>query len=331
MNHISRSLPLAAIALASLSQAQNRDCQISRDQIEPVILLDTLDVRDSREGDLFYARPKEVSRFPLGTKFEGRINRIREDRRSNRGDRTSGSMDVEFVAIVFPNGARAPMKGFPCNLRDTRRTNDGRLVGSMPRDRRLETVGIGAAAGYILGGTQHKSWEGAFLGTIASAIYADNQYRNQRNSSIVARRGDEIGVWFDRDFRYNWGDGRDDRDRDRDDRFNDRRFPELRCEGRALRYDNCKPIYRDRTLYVPLFLTARQVGVTVTDVRDSSLVLMEFGDDLLRIDRMGRNYRFNGRRGELPGNMYEDGGQIFVPIEAFDTLAPGRVEVRYLR
>lgn len=297
---------------------------VPRDTVEPATLLDTLDLRDLREGDTFLVRVKDDRYFPSGTKFEGRVQRVRPIEKDHEG-----VLDASFLSAILPTGERISISARPCSLKNTIKTRDGRLVAKVQRDRSGEIVGAGAVVGFLLGSTVHKQFEGTFAGILAGILVAQSE-KPSEEANVVGRRGDEIGVWFDQS--VGSPDARAYQPYNAARRTDGEELVEVRYNDRALRYGSNAPFRGEHdSVYVPVEDTARQLGISVTDVRGSDMLLLERDDNLLKVDRLGKEYKFNGKRASLDTPMLERRGVLYAPFDLFGIIASGHLAVRSIR
>lgn len=151
-------------------------------------------VETRREGD---------SEFPSGTKLSGRV----VEARARRGD-TPGVLDIEWRQAVLPSGERIALSGQLVGL-DTESVQsvDGRIVakrGSSNKNR-LKIIGIGAAAGFVLGRVLDK--EGllpGLIGALGGYVFGARQSDKPADARLAA--GTRLGVRLDERVAYNSDD-----------------------------------------------------------------------------------------------------------------------------
>jgi hypothetical protein len=179
------------------------DTTIPAETVVQAQLDERLTSRKAKVGDRFTATldAADGSRFPDGTKFEGRVT----EAQTASKDRP-GVLDAAFDKAVLPNGKTVRISGNLAGLdKDSvRKTADGRLEAKKKdgSDFDWKWVGYGAGAGLILGGVLgDNSWlKGALLGGAGGAIYA---YLNKNKGSaedkekyheVVLKKGSKFGI-----------------------------------------------------------------------------------------------------------------------------------------
>ena len=315
---------------------------LRRDSVVPVVMEDTLNLKDARRGDKFFARVEGARELPYGTLIEGRVVGIRD----RRGDQPA-SMDLEFQTMLLPDGSHSAIRAVPVRLDSSaiRRGAVGRLVASRPQDKGKFVLG-GFLGGLILGNSVKKPFEGAFLGALAGIVLAETQ----DDGDVVARKGSKLGALFEKDVKitYNgpWDgnrnplDRRDDRyneeNRDnRDDRYNrddrDSRAIVLTYGRRDLSYGANETPYRiENTVMVPAERTARYLGFD-SSWAGTRVLMIEDDDNLLRFESGSSDYRLNGRRARLSHPLTERNGVWYCPLDALSSLRKDSVYVNGTR
>jgi hypothetical protein len=336
----------AVMAVPALSDAQT--IRLNRDTVIPVVFEKDLSLRHSRAGDRFEARVDETRDLPRGTRFEGRVRTVR-DQRGNE----PGYMDLEFTSLVMPDGRRQNIQAtpIPWNDRNVRRDRDGRFTASQNVRRKEGQVIGGAIGGLIIGSLIKKPLEGTVIGTVAGILMAENDRGNDGHT--IARAGQRMGAVIDREVSFNWNgrwdaydnrnDRRDDRDDDRwndrrddrwDDRYDDRRWDD-RFDGnvritygnREMRFDrNQQPYRAGGTVMVPLESAANQLGLRVSRERDR-VIFVDGADGYLEFERNSREARLNGRRFTMPQAVTERDRTIYVPIDILAQISRETVSV----
>lgn len=313
---------------------------LRRDSVVPVVMDDTLSLKDAHRGDRFSARVTDARELPYGTVLEGRVLGVR----SKRGNQPA-SMDLEFQTMLLPDGKRTAIRAVPVRLDNSaiRRESDGRLVASRSQDKGKTVLG-GFLGGLILGNSIKKPFEGAFLGALAGIVIAETQ----DSGDTVAKRGSRLGALFEKDVRvsydgrwdgnrnrYDRGDDsydRRDRGYEQDDRYDSRtdrgsRSIVVSYGGRDLSYGANESPYRiGNTVMVPIERTARHLGFDSSWSGDRML-MVEDNDNLLRFESGSMDYRVNGRRARLSQAVAERNGVWYCPIDALATLRRDSVYV----
>lgn len=169
------------------------------DTIIQARLEDDLSSRTAREGDRFTATlsTDDRSRFPIGTKFEGRITDVRRAEKDE-----PGVIDVAFERAILPDGTDVAISGGLASLEQDQvvRGEDGRLTASRKADAKKfdwKWVGIGAGGGAVLGTVLGgATFRGALLGGLGGAIYS---YLNKGKGSrdyrdVELSSGTQFGI-----------------------------------------------------------------------------------------------------------------------------------------
>jgi len=195
---------LVAISLPGQVVAGEREevnrVAIPAETVVRVELDDTMTSETARVGDRFTATvmDNDRSRFPAGTKFEGRVTQA-QSATKNR----PGILDMAFDRAILPDGTRVAISGSLASLdKDSvRQAADGRLVTRKKNGDSFDWkwVGYGAAGGAILGGILgDDDWlKGALLGGIGGAVYSYiNRGKNKNNDfhEVTLDRGADMGV-----------------------------------------------------------------------------------------------------------------------------------------
>lgn len=337
-----QSIALLSLTLAS-GIANAETIRIREREVIPVVIEDTLKVRDTRNGETFYARVADSRDLPYGTRLQGRVIRIEKSRNGR-----PATIDLEFRTLILPNGSRERIEAVPVSLdaRGITRNRDGRLeVKKSDRDREKTVLG-GVLGGLALGSLIKKPFEGAFVGAIAGIIIAESTSRE--NDGTFIRKGAKYGAMFERsvsfdydgrwdrddryDDRYRDDDRYDDRDRDRDrdweDRYADRdasnRYGEtcvFRYEDRRLRYSaNTEPFRAGDSWMVPLEQTASQLGLSSDFDERGNRWFVEDEDNTAIVELGTKNYRINGKKREFLRNPERRNGVLYVSVEFFADL-----------
>ena len=196
-------LQLVSIESNSISGGRQvagvRSISVPSGVIVPVTLDEALSSASARVGDRFTTTVRSErmgdSEFPPGSKVEGVITEVKP----KRGDEP-GVLDVDFNAVVLPDGSRYAIRGDLASLDENAVTTNanGRLVarnsGKSGSDR-LKVIGIGAGVGYVIGKVLLKK-NGALsavLGGLGGYLY-DSQRNKNRSAEAVVPTGTAIGV-----------------------------------------------------------------------------------------------------------------------------------------
>ncbi len=356
MKHISKLTFATAMMLTATAFSAADTIRVRRNEVLNIVMGDSLSVTHTRTGDNFIAWIDEPG-FPRGSQLYGRVNRV--DRR-----RDQAAIELEFQTIRFPDGTRKSIDAVPVSLSRGRyeRNRNGRLEARRPKNSD-STVAGGILGGYILGKIIGKPAEGAFWGTVAGILVAGLE---QGEGGLYFRRGDRMGAMFERDFNANvrmdwddrygrndpWNDDRDnrrddgydrrdDRNRDRDDDRNrdmdrdpfesQRNECEIRYRGRSIAFGREElPFYSGSVLMVPLSQMADHLGLSV-DVREQNRrIFVEDEENSAILEMSSKQYRLNGRKKQLNGNIETRNEVVYVPIQLFEDMRKNEIEVRKL-
>lgn len=172
--------------------------------VVPVTLDDTLSSETARVGDSFSATVKSEragdSEFPTGTKLRGRVSEVRP-----KGNGTPGVLGLEFRQAVLPNGRTVAVSGDLISLDDdsVTSTSDGRIMakpGEGGTD--VKVIGIGAAAGYVLGKVLNKNEViTGILGAAGGYLYDRSRDKGKEQEAVV-EAGSTLGVRLSQSVSY---------------------------------------------------------------------------------------------------------------------------------
>ncbi len=283
---------------------------IRRNTVIEVTADQDLNIKRAQEGDRFTATVRDNRDLPSGSQLVGEVLRVEPKSRDQ-----AGFMDLEFRAIVLPDGTRQTLSAVPINLdnKAISRSRDGRMVADTKRVKSETMVLGGMLGGLILGSLVKKPFEGAFVGILAGILV--NEANRKNADDYVLRKGTRLGALFTDDVSL---DGNRDRDRDRDEERGNGGM-DIRLGGRSLTFGNQAPYWEGKTPMVPLDDAARQMDLTV-DRRDNRLFI-EDKDNELKLTIGETSYRLNGaQRGDLPTATVERNGVVFVPLFALAML-----------
>jgi hypothetical protein len=183
---------------------------IPANTVVEVTLDEEISSKTARVGDRITATldRDDRSRFPEGTRFEGRITEA-EPASKDR----PGVIDASFDEAVLPDGRSIRIDGSLAGLdgKSIRRTADGRLESRKSGKSKFDWkwVGVGAGAGAILGGIfGDDDWlKGALLGSVGGAVYAylnkGKDVDKRERHDVVLREGSKFGVLLDRQVALN--------------------------------------------------------------------------------------------------------------------------------
>ncbi|MEZ0326405.1 MAG: stalk domain-containing protein [Fimbriimonas sp.] len=342
---------LTLLAIPALSTAS--PISLRRDSVVPVIFEDGLTMRNTREGDRFFARVDDTRYLPTGTRMEGRVVSIRQGR-----DRDQGAMDLEFTELIMPDGHRERINALPVPLTDryVSRDREGRFTVKNDVKRKEGTVLGGMIGGFILGSIFQKQLEGTALGALAGVLIATNDRGNDGNT--VISKNQRMGALINRDVNFEWRsngrrdddtnrrdddrwDNRDDRRQDdrrddrwgqndrrddrRDDRWDDRRDDrrddrdvQITYGVRSVTFTGRDRPYREQgTIMIPLEAASRQMNMRVSkdDNRTDRIIFIDGSEGYLQVELGSREARLNGRQVTMPQAAAERDRTVYVPLE----------------
>lgn len=335
------------IGLAALSSVvQANVIEVRRNTVVEAVADQTWSLKDNRRGDNVSVTVNDGLDLPKGTRIYGEIENI-EPKYKDR----PGSMVIRFDRLELPNRETVRINAVPValNAKGISRDRDGRLVSDPKKVKSESYVVGGLVGGLLLGSLLKKPFEGAFVGTLAGIVLSESERANN-NPDLVAKKGTKLGALFQDDVRYevrngSWGNGNgrwDDRDRDRDrdrgdfgngngrwdddrdrDRDRDRNWDndtEIRFDNRVLSFGrNEQPYRQGSTLMVPVAPMGRHLGLD-TEIRNDR-VYIENRESSLRLFVDDKNFRFDGRSGQLNVAPTKKGNVVFVPLEVFATFS----------
>lgn len=171
--------------------------------VVPVTLNERLSSATARVGQTFTASVISQrlgdSEFPAGTTLTGRVIEAQPKQGSD-----PGVLDLEFRDAVLPDGTRIPLRGELVSLDDKSvQTRGGRIVAprTSKSNDRLKVIGIGAAAGFVVGRVLKKD---GVLPTVLGALggYLFSTKAGDKPAEAVVPQGTRLGVRLNNDVRY---------------------------------------------------------------------------------------------------------------------------------
>jgi hypothetical protein len=163
--------------------------------VVPVLLDRTLSSAEAHVGDTFTATVKSEqpgdSEFPAGTQLRGRVTEVSHLDKDN-----PGVLGLEFTQATLLDGTRIPIRGELISLSDDSVTQtNGRIVAKdNDNNGTVKAVGIGAAAGYVLGRVIDKnSLITAILGAAGGYLYNRGRDKNKAREAVISA-GSTLGV-----------------------------------------------------------------------------------------------------------------------------------------
>jgi len=186
--------------------ADVRTISVPEGAVVPVTLDTQLSSATARVGERFMAtvisRRLGDSEFPGGSKVEGTII----EARPRSGD-NPGVLDLDFRNVILPDGRRVPIQGQLIALDNTSvNMTQGRIMATQNRRMssgdRLKIVGIGAAAGFVLGRVlDTNSTVTTVLGAAGGYLYSRQRDKNRVREAVVPQ-GARFGVLLNDPVRY---------------------------------------------------------------------------------------------------------------------------------
>lgn len=161
-----------------------------------------LSSKTARVGDRFTVTVREpvystsgAVVIPEGSEIVGRVDSV--TRAANKGK--PGALDVSFVQVVLPNGAKRAISGSltDLNAADAKSDNEGTARGDKMKNRKLIWYGGGAAGGAILGAAIGGG-KGALIGGLLGAGGGFLGERFTKGEEAKVESGTEFGVYLNR-------------------------------------------------------------------------------------------------------------------------------------
>jgi hypothetical protein len=175
-----------------------RTISVPTGAVVPVTLDTQLSSATARQGSTFTATVSSErlgdSEFPPGSKIQGII----AESRPRQGD-NPGVLDLDFRNVILPDGRRVPIQGALISLDNdsVTSTTQGRIMAkntSSSKSGKVKAIGIGAAAGFVLGRVLDKNeLVTAVLGAAGGYLYDRSKNKNRASEAILAE-GTKIGV-----------------------------------------------------------------------------------------------------------------------------------------
>ena len=173
--------------------------------VVPVTIDQEISSATARVGQTFTATVVSQklgdSEFPAGSKISGRVIEARPQEGEN-----PGVLDLEFQTAILPDGTRLPLRGELVGLDNASvQTEGGRIVAranTKKKSDRLKVIGIGTAAGFVLGRVLKK--DGllpSLLGALGGYLYSGRTGGDKASQAVVAQ-GARLGVRLGDDVRY---------------------------------------------------------------------------------------------------------------------------------
>jgi hypothetical protein len=342
---ISSALLAGSIALTGIAPSfAVADVRFAPERIVPVTFDREINVTNAHAGDRFTASVVDELDLPRGTRFEGEVVDVKPRKGSH-----PAFVDMEFTAVILPDGPRTEIHAVPVRLdsRYVKQDRDGHFIVDKKAMRKENVVLGGAVGGFILGALIKKPFEGTFIGILAGIVINE---AGAQDEGVAVSKGERLGVLFERevvirtDGPYR-GEHANDQDRNAD-RAGDAapparndgppnndsaRPPREERDPRIIRialgdypieFDKDQMPYREgNVVMVPLESAAKYFGVEV-EKGSGGRIYLETDDNMLRLERDSRDYRLNGKRGQIGQAPVEKQGVVYVPLEVFAPLKP---------
>ncbi len=176
--------------------------------VVPVTIDQSLSSANSTVGQTFTATVTSQrlgdSEFPAGSKLSGRVIEARPQEGNE-----PGTLDLEFQTAILPDGTRIPLQGELVSLDDQSvQTQNGRIVakaGANRKNDRLKVIGIGTAAGFVIGRVLKK--DGllpSLLGALGGYLYGAKTGDKPAQAQLA--QGARLGVRLTDGVSYRSGD-----------------------------------------------------------------------------------------------------------------------------
>jgi hypothetical protein len=134
---------------------------------------------------------------PQGSRVGGRITNVRRAQKKGQ----PAALDVEFVSLRLPNGARIPINGSLFDLSTSGATsdNEGQITADKTSHRKAKFIGGGAAGGALIGAIAGGG-KGLAIGAGAGALAGAITGRLKKGHEVKIKSGTEFGVIVNRAF-----------------------------------------------------------------------------------------------------------------------------------
>jgi len=175
-----------------------RTISIPEGAVVPVTIDRTISSANARVGETFTATVTSQrlgdSEFPAGTKLEGIVVEARPRAKDN-----PGVLDFDFRSATLPDGTRYNLRGDLISLdNDSVALTQGRVMARETKNRdkneRIKIVGVGAAAGFVLGKVfDTNTVVSTVLGAAGGYLYSRSRDKSRVGEAIVSQ-GTRLGV-----------------------------------------------------------------------------------------------------------------------------------------
>ncbi len=309
-------LMLALTAVAHSQDGRDRRLVIQEDTVLPIVMNDSLSIRDAQRGDRFTARIDGERRLD-GARLLGRVVNVRRESRNR-----PAALELEFYELSLPSGGKVAVRAVPVRLNDTR-DRGGSWSAKKPDNRKQNTVIGGLLGGALIGSMISRAGQGAAIGAVAGILIAESGGREDKDR--VISRGTKLGALFQRDVRFSAANDEGERWQDENDRPRDSDDAEIRFDGRALRFDTA-PFRQGSRWMVPLESAARQLDLDY-DRSESGRIYVDGEEGRLRLDLRQNQLRVNGRNVDLDGRVAQRRNETFVSLDLLAQLTRRNITV----
>jgi len=169
-------LMLALTAVAHSQDGRDRRLVIQEDTVLPIVMNDSLSIRDAQRGDRFTARIDGERRLD-GARLLGRVVNVRRESRNR-----PAALELEFYELSLPSGGKVAVRAVPVRLNDTR-DRGGSWSAKKPDNRKQNTVIGGLLGGALIGSMISRAGQGAAIGAVAGILIAESGGAKTRTAS----------------------------------------------------------------------------------------------------------------------------------------------------
>lgn len=161
---------------------------------------DTLSSKTARVGERFTTTVTEpvysttgVVVIPTGSTVTGRVDSVRPSAKGGN----PGQIDVSFIEVKTPNGARRAINGSLTDLvsEDAKSDVEGTASGDKMKHRKIIFIGGGGAGGAVLGAAIGGG-KGALIGGLLGAGAGYLGQKLTKGEEAEVRSGTEFGVYL---------------------------------------------------------------------------------------------------------------------------------------
>lgn len=178
-----------------------RTISIPEGAVVPITLNTELSSATARVGQVFGATVVSTkmgdSEFPTGTKIRGVVTEVQK-----MANGEPGVLDLEFRSAKLPDGTFVQFTGELIALDDKSvSVSEGRITAKTKSNSKLKVIGIGAAAGFVVGRLLKKDGVlPALLGALGGYLYG--QSKNDKPAEAYLAANTKLGVRLNAPVRY---------------------------------------------------------------------------------------------------------------------------------